>query len=559
MKLLNHKYLTSILFVSILFILPVFAGNVFALECTTDQENAIRECVNKNIDLFGNSVISDPYGKCCVGKNNQNKVEDIFCGSLDQSMCKIDRRSKTDLIYTFTDNFDFVTFCPINKNLDTTEIKKDKVYQACWGMIENKYKKNIQEICVSTNSLIQNKCEISKRINDELGQNAFWKFIGNTIVPSVVLTVTIIPTPTPIPTKPFPIPTLNNVGSYSSKKGTKGYECWIKPFTMPEIALPDVVPNVLNLRNAINDFISSSLESLSQSINTVVVPLHGSSLCNGENVQAAFYKNGTLIENRETAIPILKSISKGWKMGKWDDYDKFSKEGVSCECVGEFNIISKQKVNIIPSDAPNQALGISTVKADAVDKIFLISDLCTSIPFEDKSACISKSCDQINYIDALSDDVDKEKKHCNDCLTDGKSYYTGMIKGDIDGCVNKSAADYCKPLMRSEESSKEIPICSVCVAQNGIWTAIGCIYTDIQKTINEILFPLFIGTAGIAAIFCIIISAINMQVSSGNPEAVSKAQQMITSCITGLILIIFSVLILKIIGVDILRIPSLSK
>jgi len=47
-----------------------------------------------------------------------------------------------------------------------------------------------------------------------------------------------------------------------------------------------------------------------------------------------------------------------------------------------------------------------------------------------------------------------------------------------------------------------------------------------------------------------------MQSSQGNPEKLKKAQEMITSCIMGLMLIIFSVFILKLIGVNILKIPG---
>jgi len=49
-----------------------------------------------------------------------------------------------------------------------------------------------------------------------------------------------------------------------------------------------------------------------------------------------------------------------------------------------------------------------------------------------------------------------------------------------------------------------------------------------------------------------------MQSSQGNPEKLKKSQDMITSCIMGLMLIIFSIFILKLIGVDILKIPGFS-
>jgi len=89
----------------------------------------------------------------------------------------------------------------------------------------------------------------------------------------------------------------------------------------------------------------------------------------------------------------------------------------------------------------------------------------------------------------------------------------------------------------------------------GFWTALGCIPLDIKPFIEEFVLKWGIGLAGMIALLCIIYSAIMIQTSAGNAEKIKKAQQNLTSCIIGLILIIFSVFILKLIGVDILRIP----
>jgi hypothetical protein len=48
-----------------------------------------------------------------------------------------------------------------------------------------------------------------------------------------------------------------------------------------------------------------------------------------------------------------------------------------------------------------------------------------------------------------------------------------------------------------------------------------------------------------------------MMTSTGNPEAIQEAKERITSAIVGLLFIIFSLVILQVIGVDILQIfPS---
>ncbi len=91
---------------------------------------------------------------------------------------------------------------------------------------------------------------------------------------------------------------------------------------------------------------------------------------------------------------------------------------------------------------------------------------------------------------------------------------------------------------------------------DGVWTAIGCINISSENGIIQSLFRIGIGLGGAIALLCNIYGAFLFQTSRGNPEGIKKAQDLITSCITGLLLIIFSVFILRLIGYNILRIPG---
>ena len=118
-----------------------------------------------------------------------------------------------------------------------------------------------------------------------------------------------------------------------------------------------------------------------------------------------------------------------------------------------------------------------------------------------------------------------------------------------------TAKEYCGALKKYSE--EEYVKCYNCLYEDkGTWTAIGCVYSDFSKTITEVIFPVAIGFAGLISLGCIIFASFTMQTSAGDPEKVKKAQELITSCIAGLIVIIFSVFILRVIGVDILRIPE---
>lgn len=108
-------------------------------------------------------------------------------------------------------------------------------------------------------------------------------------------------------------------------------------------------------------------------------------------------------------------------------------------------------------------------------------------------------------------------------------------------------------------SPSEERACLSCSNSNihdqGVWTALGCVDSTLAGFIKNTLLGWGIGLAGILAMLCIIYSAFVLQISSGNPEKIKKAKERLTACVVGLLLIIFSVFILKLIGVDILQIP----
>jgi hypothetical protein len=128
---------------------------------------------------------------------------------------------------------------------------------------------------------------------------------------------------------------------------------------------------------------------------------------------------------------------------------------------------------------------------------------------------------------------DQEKRDCMNCL----GY-------DVVGDIKKNWWETTQ-ITRNDRSG-------------GVWTGIGCVQTSLSGFIQETVFGLGIGLAGITALGCIIYSAILYQTSAGNSEKLQSAQELLRSCIFGLLLIIFSVFILRVIGVDLLRIPGFN-
>ena len=88
-----------------------------------------------------------------------------------------------------------------------------------------------------------------------------------------------------------------------------------------------------------------------------------------------------------------------------------------------------------------------------------------------------------------------------------------------------------------------------------VCTALGCIPTAPTNFAGWILARA-IGLGGGIAFLLMIFGAIKILTSAGNPEGIKAGGETISSALMGLIFLIFSLFLLKLIGVDILKIPG---
>lgn len=93
---------------------------------------------------------------------------------------------------------------------------------------------------------------------------------------------------------------------------------------------------------------------------------------------------------------------------------------------------------------------------------------------------------------------------------------------------------------------------------NWVQTAFGRINTDPAGLVQSI-FTILLGFSGGVALLLIIASGYQLMTSQGNPEKVKEGRERLTAAIVGLLFIIFSTLILQIIGVDILNLPGFTR
>lgn len=99
------------------------------------------------------------------------------------------------------------------------------------------------------------------------------------------------------------------------------------------------------------------------------------------------------------------------------------------------------------------------------------------------------------------------------------------------------------------------PFDPLCADGKGVNTAIGCIPTDPQGFIAKFL-GFAVGIAGGVAFLLILFGGLQILTSAGNPEKMNAGKELVTAAISGLLLIVFSVFLLRLIGYSILGIPG---
>ena len=88
-------------------------------------------------------------------------------------------------------------------------------------------------------------------------------------------------------------------------------------------------------------------------------------------------------------------------------------------------------------------------------------------------------------------------------------------------------------------------------------TALGCVPVEIDKFVVWLL-PYLFGIAGGIAFLLMIFGFIKMSTAGGDPKAVQGAKETISSALTGLLVCVFALFILRLIAVDILHIPGIN-
>jgi hypothetical protein len=119
--------------------------------------------------------------------------------------------------------------------------------------------------------------------------------------------------------------------------------------------------------------------------------------------------------------------------------------------------------------------------------------------------------------------------------------------------------DLCK------QTGRFIKDCQTCLNDGrGVWTAVGCIPTGLSSSGESVsatptiraFIALGLGISGGVVVIMVLAGSFMLATSQGDPKRVDEGKNLITSAIAGLLFVIFSVTLLRFIGVDLLRIPG---
>jgi hypothetical protein len=93
--------------------------------------------------------------------------------------------------------------------------------------------------------------------------------------------------------------------------------------------------------------------------------------------------------------------------------------------------------------------------------------------------------------------------------------------------------------------------------QEGINTSVGCIPVVNPTSFLTFILPWAIGVASGTAFILIVVAAFIIMTSAGDPQRAKAGKELLGAAIAGLLMIIFSVFLLDVIGIRILKIPGI--
>lgn len=124
----------------------------------------------------------------------------------------------------------------------------------------------------------------------------------------------------------------------------------------------------------------------------------------------------------------------------------------------------------------------------------------------------------------------------------------------------QGACDLCGYCEGGTEPS-DYQACRTCIydgttRKEGVsWTVLGCVKTD-PGSFTQQMLQLTTGVIGGIMFLVFLYGGFKLLTSAGDPQQIATGKRLVTSSIVALLLIIFSLVILRFVGVEILKLPG---
>lgn len=239
-----------------------------------------------------------------------------------------------------------------------------------------------------------------------------------------------------------------------------------------------------------------------------------------------------------TFLVFPKTVSADCDIASWDENTRNLQV-----CVGEFDTISELRNTAAEVKCLGNSNG-SIICRGIINPYFDLSSTPDSMIAQDSSGKYY-TCPTVEGVNRAIGKLEVSFTGGTNCTT------RSIVTIPADWVISSQGMPWDKG---TNNPIKEDSL--TCPDGNSINTAIGCI--PINNTDEFISFVLrwAVGVGGGIAFLLIVLAGFQIMTSSGNPDRLKAGQELMTSAIAGLILLIFSVFVLKIIGVDILGLPG---
>ena len=455
--------------------------------------------------------------------------------------------------------------CPIDSlksNLSQEQI--NNFYDVCWDLVRDTYVAQMQTSCGGPNS-----CTVAIQTVETVVKPTFIKSLVEYLESTDSISPTNIPStptpmkayiPTPTPTSTVSLEISGGASFHTSKCGlaAAGFQCCYPNLKEGAISLKGSFFDLFQgIWNTVQDFIKSNIDSY---IGIGTQSMKDAAFQGGSNINLC--PRSEEGHKKQRFVDLENSV---W-LDKIEDFDG------NPDSKGQVQMSDNKELKDYSIFINGNSASGSPAGEDGLISAFFNQEILPTggVEYQDKQyACFcvdpEKQRDETpeSFLSLAENASLKNAANSFRTSSNQVSDLKNRVLSENDEGVGarEGAAKMCRNITDVDERVK----CHECVSSDGAndlggaWTAVGCIKADFSTTLQERLFPLFISFGGLISLGCIIYASFLLQTSMGEPEKITKAQELMTSCIAGLIMIIFSVFILRVIGVDILRLPGLNQ